>query len=103
MAIKYLKSDQEFDEAVNQTLCVVDFYADWCGPCQALGPILDALSDDVDFPIYKVNVDELTQKASDYQIMSIPSLIIFKNGEVIDKHVGVMQRDEIITWVNSKK
>lgn len=103
MALTHISSIEEFDQAINQDIVLVDFFADWCGPCQALGPILEKMSKEVDYPICKVNIDDLPDLASRYQIVSIPSMLIFKNGIVEDKHVGVMQRDEIDNWVNSKK
>lgn len=103
MAINHIHSNDEFTQAINQDLVLVDFFADWCGPCQALGPILEQVSGEVDYPIYEINIDELGDIAGQYQVVSIPTMMIFKNGEMVDKHVGVMQRDEIMTWVNSKK
>ena len=65
---------------------IVDFWAPWCGPCQMQGPILDELSGEVEgkAKIYKVNVDDNTELASQYGIMSIPALKVFKNGEVVE-------------------
>lgn len=103
MAINHIHSNDEFTQAINHDLVLVDFFADWCGPCQALGPILEQVSGEVDYQIYKINIDELGDIAGQYQVVSIPTMMIFKNGEMVDKHVGVMQRDEIMTWVNSKK
>lgn len=103
MAITHVHSNDEFTQVINQDLALVDFFADWCGPCQALGPILEKVSEEVDYPIAKVNVDVLPDLAQQFSVMSIPTLLIFKNGQLVDKHVGVMQREELINWVNSKK
>ena len=77
---------------------IVDFWAPWCGPCQMQGPILDELSGEVEgkAKIYKVNVDDNTELASQYGIMSIPALKVFKNGEVVEEMVGVHQKDQLM-------
>lgn len=77
---------------------IVDFWAPWCGPCQMQGPIMDALSGEVEgkAKIMKVNVDENTELASQYGIMSIPALKVFKNGEVVEEMVGVHQKDQLM-------
>lgn len=103
MAITHVHSNEEFNQEISQGLVLVDFYADWCGPCQALGPILEKLSEEVDYKVVKVNVDNLPDIAQQFQVVSIPTLIIFNNGEAVDKHVGVMQREEIKNWIESKK
>lgn len=104
MAIKVIGSVEEFNQEIASGTVLVDFYADWCGPCQALLPILEKTSEELtDVNIVKVNVDNLPDVAGTYQVVSIPTMIVFKDGELVEKHTGVMQRDEIITWVNSKK
>jgi len=83
---------------VKDTPVLVDFWAPWCGPCQMQGPILDELSGDVEgkAKIMKVNVDENTDLASQYGIMSIPALKVFKNGEVVDEMVGVHDKNQLM-------
>ena len=73
--IKYLKEDNFHDEIKNGTI-LVDFFAEWCGPCKMMGRVLE----DVDFNILKVNTDEYPDIAREYGIMSIPTLILFKDG-----------------------
>lgn len=77
---------------------IVDFWAPWCGPCQTQGPIIDELSDEVEgkAKIVKVNVDENTDLASQYGIMSIPALKVFKNGEVVEEMVGVHDKKQLM-------
>ncbi len=77
---------------------IVDFWAPWCGPCQMQGPILDELSEEVEgkAKILKVNVDENTDLASQYGIMSIPALKVFKNGEVAEEMVGVHDKNQLM-------
>ena len=83
---------------VKGKLVLVDFWAPWCGPCQMQGPIIDELSDEVGDKavIGKINVDENQELAGKYGIMSIPALIIFKDGEVVDNMVGVHQKNDLL-------
>lgn len=76
---------------------LVDFWAPWCGPCQTQGPIIDELADEMKdkVKIYKMNVDDNTELASQYGIMSIPALKIFKNGEVVEEMVGVHDKGQL--------
>lgn len=75
---------------------VVDFGAAWCGPCKSLLPILDeVVAEDADKKIVKVDIDEQEELAREYKIMSVPTLLVFKNGELVDKSVGLIQKDEV--------
>ena len=76
---------------------LVDFYADWCGPCQALIPVLEELSTEMEgkAKIVKVNVDESNEHAGKYGVMSIPALKIFKDGEMVGEMMGLQQKDAI--------
>ena len=88
-------TDQTFTQEVRGTkgLVLVDFWAPWCGPCQQQGPIISELADEtVGAVIGKVNVDENQKTASEYGVMSIPTLIIFKDGVPIEQLVGVHQK-----------
>jgi len=75
-----------------QTPVLVDFYADWCGPCKMMAPVLDQLSGEhgEKFKIVKVNVDDDPSLAQAYGVMSIPNMVIFKNGEVADRVIGAV-------------
>ena len=76
---------------------VVDFYADWCGPCKMMGPIIDELAGENDnIKVGKVNVDETQELAVKYGIMSIPTIIIFKNGNIAKKFIGVVGKEDIL-------
>ncbi|MCR5653091.1 MAG: thioredoxin [Ruminococcus sp.] len=93
---------QEFNEKVinSSKPALVDFWASWCGPCRMLSPLVDSVSEqysEVDF--YKVNVDEESELAREYGIMSIPSLILFKDGEVLDESVGVLSEAQLKAFV----
>ncbi|MBO2943856.1 thioredoxin [Paenibacillus sp. F411] len=91
-------SDQTFaNEVEGQGTVVVDFWAPWCGPCKMLAPILDELSQDLgdDVKIAKVNVDENPESASRFGVMSIPTLIFFKDGQPVDKVVGLNSKEAL--------
>jgi len=75
---------------------VVDFGANWCGPCKSLVPILDeVVEEDPNKKIVKVDIDEQEELAAQYKIMSVPTLLVFRNGEIIDKSIGLIQKHEV--------
>ena len=95
----------DFAEKITNSngVALVDFWASWCGPCMMLAPVIDEIADDfaTRADIYKVNVDEEGEIAMKFGIMSIPTLIVFKNGEVFDKIVGVVPKEKIASVIES--
>ena len=83
---------------------VVDFWAEWCGPCKKLSPILEEVADELDgeVTIAKVNVDEERNLGAMFQIMSIPNVLIFNNGEKVDEFVGLSSKDDIVAQVKEQ-
>ena len=87
-------------EVINSgKMTIVDFYADWCGPCRKLSPIMDEieqeLSDKIKFT--KINTDENIELAQKYQISGIPTLLVFKDGQLVERMVGLMPKNSIVT------
>ncbi len=89
-------TDANFEQEVlkSELPVLVDFYADWCGPCQMMGPVIEKLAEEYDgkFNIGKLNVDQNGTTAQAYRVMSIPTLLFFKNGEVVDKVMGAVAK-----------
>ena len=83
---------------------VVDFWAEWCGPCKKLSPILEEVADELDgeVTIAQVNVDEERNLGAMFQIMSIPNVLIFNNGEKVDEFVGLRSKDDIVAQVKKQ-
>ncbi len=80
---------------------LVDFWAPWCGPCKMLGPVIEEVSEEKkDVKVCKVNIDEEPDLAVQYQVMSIPTLILFKDGTATNTSVGVIPKSKIINMIN---
>ena len=98
-------NNENFNKEVKESskLVLIDFYADWCGPCKMMSPIIDEIANEVDdrVKICKLNVDESQNIAIEYNVMSIPTLIIFKNGVMINNIVGLRQKQEILNIINN--
>ncbi len=99
-------TDASFEQDVLQSAepVVVDFWAEWCGPCRAIGPALEEISSEMNgrVKIAKVNVDENPGIASQYGIRSIPTLMLFKGGELADQVVGAKPKGELSRWIQAK-
>ena len=90
----------DFENIIKQDLVLIDFYADWCGPCKMLISNLEKLEETTKLSIKKVNVDASHDLAKRYGVMSIPTLILFSKGKEIKKKVGYLTYDELETFVN---
>lgn len=98
MAEIHLTKDNFQKEVLESTVPVmVDFWATWCGPCQMVGPIVEEIAEEVtDAKICKVNVDEQPELARQYRVMSIPTFLIFKDGEVVKRDMGAKSKEELL-------
>lgn len=97
---------QNFEETVNgfSGLTVVDFFATWCGPCKMLSPILeDAASRHTDVRFCKVDIDEEMALATKYQIMSVPTLLFIRNGEVVKKSIGLISPEDLDDFIAASR
>ena len=80
---------------------LIDFYADWCGPCKMLSPIVDKLAEEhSEFKVVKVNVDENPDLAGSYQVMSIPTLVVIENGKEVNRSMGLQSKQDILNLVS---
>src|SRR5210317_534975 len=92
----------EFNEIINSSKpTLVDFYADWCGPCKVMSPIIEQTKNSLgdEATVLKINIDNNAEVARKYQIRSIPTLLIFKEGEVVWRQSGVLQKEMIVESV----
>ena len=89
-------TEQDFNKEIKEGKVLVDCYADWCGPCKMLSPIVDELSEELtDVKFFKLNVDDNQELAQEYQIMSIPTLLIYEDGKLVNTSVGLKSKDEL--------
>lgn len=90
-------TDSNFKESVETGITVVDFWAEWCGPCKMIAPIIEELSNEYDGQVKfaKVNVDHNPELSMTYNIRSIPTILLFNNGEVVDKVVGAVPKAKL--------
>ncbi len=94
--IKYIESEKEFEDTIKEGLYLVDFYADWCGPCRMLGEVLEELEG---INVLKINTDQFTDLALKYGVMSIPAIFLIKDGEVVKNSIGYKTLDEIKEFI----
>ena len=88
---------KEFKEVIKEGKVVVDLFATWCGPCKMLSPILDEISEEIKTTkFYKIDVDDNQDVAREYNVMSIPTVLIFENGELTNKIVGLRSREDLV-------
>lgn len=99
MEIIYLE-EQNFKKLIQEPTILVDFYANWCGPCKMLSPILEKVSSDI--KVIKVDVDKFEKLSREYGIMSIPTVILFENGEEVKRNIGFMSQEQVEKFISNK-
>lgn len=93
-------NEQEFNSLIQNDLVLVDFYATWCGPCKMLTPVLEELaSSRDDMKIVKIDVDQNPNLSKEYAIMSVPTLVLFKNGEIVSTEHGFLPKPALEKWI----
>lgn len=93
---------ENFEQSVlkNEKTVILDFYADWCGPCRMLGPVLEKIADEhEEIAVAKVNVDDIPSLAESFGVTSIPALFVLKNGEIVNQAVGFMPKEKVLELV----
>lgn len=102
--IKHIKTESEFNKEIEKGIVVCDFFATWCGPCRMLAPILEDVSENRDDAVFlKVDVDENYELAKSFGIMSVPTVLFFKDGTLIDKSIGLINSEKINQFIDKNK
>ena len=99
-----IATNTTFQELLQDSrLVIVDFWATWCGPCRMLSPLLDEVEEEMadKIVVVKVNVDDADEVAAQFRIMNIPTLLFFKNGQIVDKTVGAMPKTALVEKINA--
>ena len=102
MAVEHL-NDSNFAEKTANGVALVDFFATWCGPCRMLGPIIEEIGAECDgsFAVYKVDIDECEDIAIDFGIMSVPTVVVLKNGVEVERMIGVQPKAVLLNAVHA--
>ena len=101
MEVNITGSNFESEVVKSDTPVLIDFWAPWCGPCQMIAPAIKELAQEYagKLKVGKINVDEAPDLATQFSVMSIPAIMLFKDGQVMEKKVGVLQKDELVKFV----
>ena len=98
--VKITKDNFESEVVKSDKPVFIDFWATWCGPCQMVGPVVEEISDELStIKVGKVNVDEEPELASQFKVMSIPMMVLMKDGEVVKKTIGAQPKNEILNFI----
>ena len=99
-----IESKEQFEKEIKDGTVLVDFHAVWCGPCQAMKPVIEAYSEESDdVKVLSLNVDQLAEIAGKYEVMSIPTFVIFKDGEPKEVKAGAMGEEDLKSWIEKNK
>lgn len=98
--VKLIKTEEEFNREIMNDKVVVDFFANWCGPCKMLTPIVEEVSNELEkITFIKVDIDEIESLPRQFDIMSIPTLLVFEKGELIKRHTGYIDKEELVQFI----
>lgn len=101
MSVLKVTKDNFFDVKNSDKTVLLDFYADWCGPCRMVGPIIEEIAEEnPDILVGKINVDEEQELAAAFSVMSIPTLVVLRNGEVVNKSMGAKPKAAILSMLD---
>lgn len=102
MSVLKVTKDNFFEVKNSEKTVLLDFYADWCGPCRMVGPIIDEIAqENPQILVGKINVDEQQELAAAFSVMSIPTLVVMKNGEVVTKSMGAKPKAQILNMIEA--
>ena len=103
MVLKFTTANFQKEVLESEIPVLVDFYADWCGPCKMMSPVLDQLSAELDgqIKIGKVNVDDDPELAGQFKVMSIPNFVLIKNGQVVDQVIGAVPKAQMLSKIQA--
>ena len=96
-------NNEDFNEEIKDKLVLVDFYATWCGPCRMMHPIIEEVAKEENIKVIKVDVDKHDELARNYGIMSIPTIILFQNGNLVEKNIGFIPKEQLLTMITNYK
>ena len=100
-ALKITKENFQTEVLEAKETVLVDFWASWCGPCKMIGPIIDQIADErTDIKVGKINVDEQPELATQFKVMSIPTLLVFKDGKVVNQSLGAKPKAAILAMLD---
>lgn len=96
--IKHLEKNENF-ESLTKEKCLIDFYADWCGPCKMMGALLEEIQDELSIPVIKVNTDSHQELSAKMGVMSIPTLVVMEGSKEVKRSIGYMSKEDLIEFV----
>lgn len=98
--IKHLEKEADFSTEISSGKVLVDFYADWCGPCQMLSPVIEQLDKEMEIKVIKIDVDSLPGIAREFRVMAIPTLLLFENGKMVKRETAYMPIEHLRRFVS---
>ena len=99
--LKHINNAAEFEAAIKEGTVLVDFFATWCGPCKMLAPLLEEIAEEnPNVSVLKIDVDEVGVLAARYGIQSIPTLMLFKNGQRVETRIGYQNKNQLVAFIN---